>query len=302
MKSIYQTLKMYVRVYCPTLYAKIFYYLAYGSHCNLKTPQTLSEKLLWLWLHTYRNNFQVLTLCDKYKVREFVEKRVGKELLNELYCVFQKREDISYDKLPNSFALKITQGCTANLFCQNKQNLSRKSLKQILKSWDKGQYLYDKMMSDIGGITRDKLDKCYICEKYLTQKGYSSPIDYKIYCFNGIPRAILVITDRFEKKHGMMMSVDWEALGCPKHYQPIQSIPPRPQSLDSMLGAAKRLSTGFPFVRVDMYDIEGKAVFGEMTFFPNGCINMAEIEIDGKSMGELLDISAEIKESQERSV
>lgn len=298
--NIYSKLISIMQTYMPKTRAKIEYYIAYHKKCNLNNPQTFSEKLIWLSLHTYRNNPTVLALCDKYLVRAFVEKKVGKELLNELYYVWDDVSQIHYKDLPNSFALKVSQGCTTNILCRDKNKLAESDFYHTINTWNKKQHIYDKMMADVGGIRIDKLKKYYICEKYLFQDGEKTPIDYKIYCFNGIPRAILVISNRFEKKTGLFMTPDWQVLSeLSGHYSKPTKIYSRPESLSIMLDAARKLSKGFPFVRVDMYDVQGKAIFGEMTFFPNGCINLQETLVDGKTMGELLDLT-EVMNKNER--
>ncbi len=282
-------LELFMKAYFPTLRAKIAYRIAYGKKCDLKQPKTLSEKLLWLSLNTYRNNKTVMELSDKYLVRNYVEKQAGKKYLNELFFVYNSIKDIDYQKLPQQFALKVSQGCATNVFCDDKTKLDKREFDKTLKNWGSGQRLYDKVMADVGGIPRKQLPKYYICEKLLQEKGKKSPTDYKIYCFNGVPKAILVISDRFEQKSGLFMSTNWEVLGeLSGSYKKPSQIYSRPKSLDDMLLAAEKLSAPFPFVRIDMYDINGNAVFGEMTFFPNGCVHFQETQIDGKSMGETL--------------
>jgi len=291
-KETYSWLVAFAKAYLPKTRAKIAYKVAYGTNCNLDDPKTLSEKLLWLSLNTYRNNPLVLKLCDKYRVREYVSERIGDGYLNELYSVYTSIDDIHFNELPNSFALKVSQGCTTNIICENKKTFDEKKFNGTLKKWSESQRLYDKMMADIGGVPVNKLEKYYICEKYLKEPGKESPTDYKIYCFNGEPKAILVISDRFGDKTGLFMNTDWTFLSeLSGAYHRPEKIYDRPESLDDMLFAAKELSAEFPFVRVDMYNIEGKAIFGEMTFFPNGCIHLQETEIEGRPMGDLLDIS-----------
>lgn len=290
--TIYNKLISFMQTYMPKTRAKIEYYIAYHKKINLKNPQTFSEKLIWLSLHTYKNNPTVLNLCDKYLVREFVAKKVGNEILNELYYVWDDISKINYRDLPYSFALKVSQGCTTNLLCRDKSKLAETDFYQTINAWNKKQHIYDKMMANVGGIKVSELKKYYICEKYLFQDGQTTPIDYKIYCFNGIPKAILVISNRFENKTGLFMTPDWKVLSeLSGHYSKPIKVYSRPESLSTMLDVAKKLSKGFPFVRVDMYDVQGKAIFGEMTFFPNGCINLQETSIDGKTMGELLDLA-----------
>lgn len=282
----------FAKAYLPKTRAKVAYRIAYGKKCNLDDPKTFSEKLLWLSLNTYRNNQVILKLCDKYLVREYVEEKLGHEYLNELYAVYKSLDEIKFDLLPNSFALKISQGCTTNIFCKDKKSFDRTAFDRTLEQWGKKQKLYDKIMADIGGISPKELKKYYICEKYIEEEGHSSPTDYKIYCFNGVPKAILVMSDRFTNISGALMTPDWKFLhALSETYHTPKEIYKEPASLERMVDAAKKLSEGFPFVRVDMYDVGGQAIFGEMTFFPNGCIHTEEAEIDGKTMGEILDIS-----------
>lgn len=282
---------LFLKAYFPKLRAKLAYRVAYGKRCDLKHPTTFSEKMLWLSLHTYRNNYTVMTLCDKYLVREYVAKHAGEQCLNKLLYVFQNIEDIDFKLLPQQFALKISQGCATNIFCANKNEYGEEQFRSVLHEWASGQRLYDKVMADVGGIPRKDLPKYYICEEYLKEDGKSSPTDYKIYCFNGIPKAILVISDRFENKTGLFMTPDWKVLAeLSNAYKKPSVVYPRPASLDTMIDIAKKLSAPFPFVRVDMYDINGKAIFGEMTFFPNGCVHLQETMVEGKTMGELLEL------------
>lgn len=295
-RKTYNWANAFAKAYLPTIRAKIAYRVAYGKRCDLKNPSTFCEKLLWLSLNTYRNNMQVLNLCDKYLVRSYVEKKIGKEYLNELYAVYDNLNQIQYDNLPNSFVLKVSQGCTTNIFCKDKSIYNRNLFEETVKGWAKNQKLYDKMMADIGGVRIKDYKKYYVCEKYLCEEGKSSPTDYKFYCFHGEPKAVLVVSDRFGDETGLFLTPEWEILqeqtGA---FRKPEVLYAKPQSLQEMLVVARVLSAGFPFVRVDLYDINGKVIFGEMTFFPNGCIRPVEAEIEGKPMGELLDITEYIK-------
>ena len=288
---VVMNIEMFLKAYFPKIRAKIAYQIAYGKKCDLENPKSLSEKLLWLSLNTYRNNYKIMELCDKYLVRDYVAKKASPKYLNELYSVYNNIDEIDYDQLPQQFALKVSQGCANNIICHDKNELSREKFESTLKEWKTGQQLYDKIMADIGGVSRKKLPKYYICEKLLVEDGKQSPTDYKFYCFNGEPKAILVISDRFSDKTGLFMKPDWTFLSeLSGSYHKPSKIYDKPQSLDDMLFVAKALSQDFPFVRVDMYDVNGQAIFGEMTFFPNGCVHLQETIVDGKTMGELLDI------------
>ncbi len=299
-RKLYSKMIRIMRAYFPRLWARFAYYIAYGNACGLKNPRTFSEKLLWLSLNTYRNNPLIMQLIDKYLVRDYVKEKAGEKILNELYDVWESPQDIRFEDLPNSFALKVSQGCGTNIFCENKANLDPEILGATLHQWDTNNYLYDRMIANIGGVPVKQLKKYYICEKYLLQEGVTSPIDYKIYCFNGVPRAILVIRDRYGEKNGAFMAPDWSFISnLGKGYQIPDKPFTKPKSLNKMIEIAAKLGAPFPFVRVDLYDILGEPIFGELTFFPSGCIGMQETDINGISMGDMLDISAEMSKKGE---
>lgn len=298
-RKTYSKFISYYRAYSPRASAKLRYYIAYGEKIDLVNPKTFSEKLLWLSLNTYRSNIQIFELSDKYLVREYIKEKAGEDILNELYYVWESIDEIKLGNLPESFVLKLSQGCTTNILCKNKEDFNQGQLDSVLREWKSGQYLYDKQMADVGGLQVNDLKKYYICEKYLYQEGENSPIDYKFYCFNGEPKAILVIGDRYNDKTGIFMTPEWDVLSELKGgYKTPEKLFSKPKSLGMMIEIARKLSADFPFVRVDLYDISGKTIFGEMTFFPAGCIHMQETEINGISMGELLDISKEMNDAK----
>jgi len=294
-RKSYNKIFAVMQAYAPKLRARISYYAAYGRSCDLQNPQTLSEKLLWLSLNTYRNNSLILKCSDKYLVREYLAEQGCCDILNDLYYVWTTPEQIDFTILPSKFALKLSLGCTTNIICSDKSKLDLAEVKVQLRNWHKRQTIYNQMMAAVGGIKRKDLPRYFICEKYLGTENGAVPIDYKIYCFNGVPKAILVIGDRFNGKKSVFMTLDWIYLSkLDDNYQMPAVQFERPKSLGKMIQVAEKLSKPFPFVRVDFYDISGKTIFGELTFFPNGCVHMQETEIDGVSMGDLLDISKEI--------
>lgn len=280
-------------IVAPKAWSKLYYYHTYRKKCDLENPKTFSEKLIWLKYHDYQNNPLVLSLCDKYEVREYLIKCGLKEILNPLYFVESDIRNISYDRLPDSFVMKISLGCGSNLICPDKNTLTPAALRKYLNSWSKGQLLYDIDSARIGGIKRDQLKKRIICERFLKDDTHDVPPDYKVYCFNGKPETILYISDRYitGEKKACFFDLNWNYIGnSNERYKTLDSLPEKPTCLSEMIEAAKMLSEPFPFVRVDFYVVNQELIFGEMTFFPNDCIGMSEIDINGVSMGDLLDV------------
>ncbi len=280
-----------LRVIAPRTADKIRYLVAYKSICNLKNPKSFSEKLIWLRWNTYYQNKTVLDCCDKYLVREYVSEKGCDDTLNELIGVWTSPSEIKWDELPDRFVLKRSQGCNDSFICANKGKYDKNELEKYKRIWKKEELTYDVPLAKVAGIKPSELKKWYICEKYLCDSTGQSPMDYKFYCFHGEPKAILAITGRFETITGAIMSTDWRQLATlTGKYNKLDKPLERPKSLGKMVDVARKLSEPFPFVRVDLYDIEGEVIFGELTFYPNGCINMQETDIDGVSMADFLNI------------
>ena len=289
---VYRQIMAVAGAYAPKLTAKVAYKKTYGRFPDMHNPRTFSEKLLWLRFHTYNGNRQILKLCDKYEVREYVCQRGVGDTLNELFFLWDDPVEIDWDSLPDQFALKLSQGWASNILCRDKRSLDVAQCRREVRRWMHGRRLYDRNAAAIGGIKPSELKKHIICERYLGGIDGAAPADYKIYCFHGEPKAILYIADRYGPKKGCFMSVDWRFISdVDASYEKMEEAPRKPQSLGRMLSAAKALSEPFPFVRVDFYDFAGKAIFGEMTFFPSGCVGMQETSVDGVEMADMLRLS-----------
>lgn len=244
----------------PKLSLKILYKLKTGYTLNLNLPVSYNEKLQWIKLND-KNPLMPLC-CDKYLVREYVNSRGCGAILNELLWQGFDPEDIPYDSLPNQFIIKVTHGSTFNIVCKNKEAFNREKTLALLNQWLKEKFLpcYGEWFY---GIERPRI----IVERFLTQSNMDGLFDYKIFCFHGEPRLIYVmtITDRIG---GNIYDVDFNFMPNVKLGGGTDlSLPvPKPDNLNEMLDYARKLSKDFIHVRVDLYNISGKVVFGELSF------------------------------------
>ena len=272
----------------PEKVSKIRYREVFGAELDLENPKTFNEKLMWLKLKKYANDPLVSQCSDKYAVREYVEKCGLGETLNGLIGVWDKAEDIEWEKLPNRFAIKCNHGCGYNLICQDKTKFDTKKATDQLNAWMK-----DDFWMEYAEVHYKTIPKKIICEEYLEGKGNALPVDFKIYCFNGKPEYIGnfierdIVTDEILRGY---FDLDWNPSPVFKgEMQP--ELFERPVTLEKMLEYAEILAKPFPFVRVDFYEVDGKIYFGELTFTPTGCLATYYTDEAQIKLGELLNVN-----------
>ena len=260
-----------------------------GKLLDLKHPKTFTEKLAWLKLNVYAEDPVVRRCADKLLVRDYVEEKGFGALLNPLYAVYDRAEDIQWDTLPDALAVKWNYGCGFNLMIPDKASADLKAAEKKLAMWGKRRYwMY------LAELQYRTARPCILCERYLNLPAGEELIDYKFYCFHGEVKAVLVIVrpDHADKA-AVFMNPDWTFLSDISNRYARFFVPQKPASYDAMLAAAKGLSADFPFVRMDFFDWNGQALFGEMTFTPAGGMDPSQTLIDGKEFGEYLHINVQ---------
>lgn len=252
----------------PELLVRIRYYLRFHKRINLDNPQTLNEKILYLSLRTDTSRWT--RLSDKYEVRNYVHECGLDDILNRLYGVWNSADDIDFSLLPDRFIIKTTHGSGDNYIVRNVNEADIEDIRKKI-----GEGLNHTYGLAEGGLHYSRIRPRVIAEELLendtlSAKYSTSLIDYKIWCFNGEPHYIWTCTNR--DRHGtrvMTYDTNWNAHPeysvYTSHYMEDNPIP-QPENLKMMLDVARKLSAPFPVVRVDLYDIAGRIVFGEMTF------------------------------------
>ena len=272
----------------PKLNTEVVFFFKFHRRINWKNPQTLNEKILKLKLDSYGSDPKIRQCADKYAVRSYVEAKGLRDMLIPLLAAYDRAEDIVWDTLPEAFALKWNFGCGFNLICTDKKKLKQEDAVKTLSRWSRKKYHLGYSEMQYKGVPKKLL-----AEKYLGTADGALPEDYKFYCFNGEPLAILYMTGRgSEHMQAAFFDLNWNMIGTTgkRNYQSFEATPPAPASLNRMAEAARILSKDFKFVRVDFYDVDGKPFFGEMTFTPAGGFDVSQCRINGQSMGELLKI------------
>lgn len=243
---------------------KAQYKIKTGRTLRLNNPERYTEKLQWYKLN-YRD--PLMTKCsDKYEVREYVEQKGLESILNPLYAAYDSVDDIDFKTLPNSFAIKYTSGSGVNYFVEDKSTLNETTLKTSLSKWMKKKYInYGREWSYYN--VKSKI----IVEKLLERDENNDLPDYKFFCFDGKVKYLYTMinyVDDHSKGKCSFFTPQFEKLQYRRsEYAPIDCDIEKPLNFEKMIRIAEKLSEDFPHVRVDLYNIKGEIIFGELTFY-----------------------------------
>lgn len=236
--------------------------LRFQRDLNLNQPKSLADKVTYLELH---DPSPLAPKCtDKYAVRQYVEEKGYEDILVPVVGgPWSKIEEVDFTTLPESFEFKATHGCKMNYLVPEKGKMDKKKCVNEMSKWLKTTY---------GTYSMEphylKIPHRIYAEEYLAYA--NKLIDYKFHCMNGIPQFVLVCCDRVTTELGNNVSrhildMNWKPL---KGLDETADVVKKPEHLEQMIEIARKLSADFKFVRVDLYDINGKVYFGELTFSP----------------------------------
>lgn len=275
------------------LASKYFYKKRTGKKLDLNNPKNFNEKLMWLKLNCYNNDEKIWKLADKYEVRKYLlNKGVKEDNLPQILYKYESAYDIKYDELPEKFALKCTHGCGFNIICDNKSKFDLKKAQKKLNKWLKTKFGY--RTAELH-YTHQK--PIIVCEKYIEGNNNGFPWDYKIYCFNGKPKVILVCTDRKSGYKTHFYDNNWNKLNL-RNDQSNENVE-KPKSFNKMLEICEKIAMEFPFVRIDFYEQDEKPIIGELTFTPSSCTAIYN-DYGDRYLSKLLDISELVGENNEK--
>lgn len=245
------------------LYLRIIFYLKVGKPLNLDNPKTMNEKLQWLKL--YNRKPEYTGMVDKILAKKYVANLIGEQYIVPTLGVWNHFDEIDFDQLPNQFVLKTNHGggSFGVVICKDKNTFDKdKAKKKLEKS----------LNMDLSRLYVEwpyrNIERKIMAEYYLGD----DLTDYKFYCFNGEADVVMNCIERqtghpkfyFFDKNWNLQRLNKRGKEAPEGF-----TLPKPEGMDKMFGIAAKLSEGLPFARVDLYNIDGKIYFGEITFFPD---------------------------------
>lgn len=257
---------------------------------DLINPKTFNEKLQWLKL--YDRNPDYRKMVDKAEVKKYISEVIGEEVIIPTIGIWNNFDEIKFEELPEQFVLKCTHDSGDPIVCRNKSELDLRKVKKYFKKYLKRNYYYYARE-----WTYKDLQPRIIAEKYMSDKGREneSLTDYKFFCFNGKPKYVYTVKDRekgYEKSLHRFYDINWNLQNVDLDHRGDQyEAESKPETLDKMIEIATILSKNIKFVRVDLYQCNGKVYFGELTFYPRAGWEPFEPECWDYLLGEELDLN-----------
>lgn len=255
-------IKSVVSLIPDKLFLSLLFRRRMGYWINWNNPLTYNEKLQWLKI--YDRHKEYTRMVDKVTAKDYVASIIGEEYIIPTFAIYSNVSEIDFEKLPDKFVLKCTHDSGGVVVCKDKKKLDKdKSLHILEKSLKESFYIQSRE------YPYKDVPHRIIAEKYMEDES-GELIDYKFFCFNGQPVYMFVATDRMRKDTDTkfdFFDMNWRHLPFTNGHPNNPTLPQKPKNFDQMKKLAEKLSVGFPHIRVDFYNVNGKIYFGELTFF-----------------------------------
>ena len=276
--------QMVPRIVPSSLYLRLLYKFQLGRWPDLTHPKRFTEKLQWLKLHD--RNPLYTTLVDKIAVKEYIAEKIGPERVFKTLGVWNHAENIDIDSLPDQFVLKCNHYGGGEVFiCKDRTRFDfQKAKRGLTRQLREGIYWRTREWPYL------QIKPTIFAEEYMEDDS-GSLRDYKFYCVHGVPKFVLVVRDRYTNHYYDGYDMEFNPIGKVSRKASACVEPMRkPEAFDEMVSIARRLSKGFLFVRIDLYEIKGKVYFGEYTFYPASGLNNRDSDQWDLQFGGDLDI------------
>lgn len=279
--------KIITRCLPDRIYLSIAYRAKLGRRLNLNDPKTFNEKIQWIKLN--RHDPVLNTLVDKYLVKDVVANIIGKEYIIPTIGAWTSFDEIDFSTLPNQFVLKCNHDSHSVVICQDKEKLDYVAAKKRLEGGLKRNYFWhgrEWAYKDVKPMI--------IAEPYIADQN-DELVDYKFFCFKDFVDSVMVCSDRksgdpkfyFVDKEWNVLKYNKRAIENPEGF-----VVDKPKDLDEMYELAKKLSvfSKMPFVRIDLYNVDGRIYFGEFTFSPDNGMDPNILESTDEYFGKMMNL------------
>jgi TupA-like ATPgrasp len=262
------------------LFAVVKHAMFQGELTTLHRPVTYSQMLA---AKNLRDQDPIVSLTsDKYAVREYVREKVGEQYLIPLLQVVDRASAIDFDELSGSCVIKGTHGCDMTLLVRDVATADRTAIRSTVQKWlDTDFYRRGWRETPYRGLPRRAVVETFIGD------GVHAPTDYKFFLFHGTPAMVVVDQDRFTRHTSTLLSPDWRPYRVSGRFAFAETVPERPENYAEMIGVAQKLAGDFDFARIDLYNVDGRIYFGEVTHNPGGGLVRLRPRAFDRALGDL---------------
>lgn len=268
-------------------FLKKLYRNSTGKELDLESPKGFNEKIQWLKLYDRRPVYTIM--ADKCDAKDYVSTVIGDGHVIPTLGVWDNFDEIDFDSLPDQFVLKCTHNSGGLVICKDKTSLNfavaKKRIERSLRKnyyWSSREWSYKDIKPRI------------IAEQYMEDQNEAEGLtDYKFFCFNGEPKFLYVSQGLQDHATASIsfLTPDWKFAPYERSdYKPLAELPRKPECLDQMLDISRKLSREIPFVRVDLYEINGKIYFSELTFYPCAGLMPFKDPAHDLEIGQMLEL------------
>ncbi len=262
------------------LFAVVKHAMFQGELTTLRRPVTYSQMLAAKNLHDHSP--LVSLTSDKYAVREYVAEKVGEEYLIPLLQVLDRADALDLDAVSGPCVIKGTHGCDMTLLVPDAATADRAAIHTTVRTWlDTDFYRAGWRETAYRGLPRRAVVEEFIGD------GVHAPNDYKFFMFHGRPAMVVVDQDRFARHTSTLLRPDWRPYRVTGRFEFADTLPEQPANYAEMVGVAEKLSSDFAFARIDLYNVDGRIYFGEITHNPGGGLVRLQPRAFDRALGEL---------------
>ncbi len=280
----YKKFNFYKKMDDKKVIEKLYFYV-FNKKIDWNNPQTFNEKLQWLKINDRKKIYT--TMVDKYEAKKYVGNIIGDEYIIPTIGIYEKFEDIDFEKLPSQFVIKCTHDSGGLVIVKDKSKMDIEYARKKINKCLKKNYYY------LGREWPYKNVKPRILiEKYMEDERYHELRDYKFFSFNGKVKCYKIDFNRFVKHQANYYDINAKLLKfgeevCPPDFNKKLDMP---NGLEKMIYFAEKLSNNIPFVRIDFYETNNKVYFGEITFFPASGFGKFVPEDWDRKLGDMINL------------
>ena len=262
-------------------HAKLLFRIMFGYKLDIKNPKTMNEYICATKISNEKLDYWRYT--DKYEVRKYVADTVGEQYLNDVVGIYNSFDEIDFEKLPDAFAMKATHGSSYNVIVPDKSDLDISVAKRKFNKWLRENFYYKDREKNYKNITPR-----IMCDVFLRPKDGQLE-EYKLFCFKGKVGFIQHNKQIEGRRYDNIFDPNWQLMPLKYGYDGFPDDK-KPENAAELIAVAEKLAVPFPFVRVDLYNVDDRIVFSELTFHSGGGLIPFQPREFDREFGRLLGL------------